>query len=147
LSSLLAGRIRRNKQGEAIGAWSVCSAHPLVIEATLALAARLGSCALIEATSNQVNQDGGYTGMRPPDFHAQVLAQARALGLPPERIVLGGDHLGPNCWQRMPAAAAMERAEVLVDAYVAAGFRKIHLDCSMACARNWSGLFQSANST
>ena len=36
--------------------------------------------------------------------------------------------------RRCRAEAAMAKAEVMVDAYVAAGFRKIHLDCSMSCA-------------
>jgi D-tagatose-1,6-bisphosphate aldolase subunit GatZ/KbaZ len=48
--------------------------------------------------------------------------------------VLGGDHLGPNRWQRGPAEAAMANAEALIEAYVAAGYTKIHLDCSMSCA-------------
>ncbi|KAF1015243.1 MAG: D-tagatose-1,6-bisphosphate aldolase subunit KbaZ [Stenotrophomonas maltophilia] len=50
------------------------------------------------------------------------------------RLLLGGDHLGPNAWQKQPAAEAMAHARVLIDAYVAAGFHKIHLDCSMSCA-------------
>jgi len=60
--------IRRHKSGAAVGMYSVCSAHPLVLEATLKLAARSGAVALIEATSNQVNQEGGYTGLRPAAF-------------------------------------------------------------------------------
>jgi D-tagatose-1,6-bisphosphate aldolase subunit GatZ/KbaZ len=90
--------------------------------------------ALIEATSNQVNQDGGYTGMRPTDFRERVLSLATAAGLPHSRVVLGGDHLGPNCWQKLASSAALQKAEVMVGEYVAAGFRKIHLDCSMSCA-------------
>ena len=49
-------------------------------------------------------------------------------------MLLGGDHLGPNAWQALPADEAMARAEVLIEDYVGAGFRKIHLDCSMSCA-------------
>ena len=126
--------IRRHKSGVPVGIYSVCSAHPLVLEATLRLAQRTDGLALIEATSNQVNQDGGYTGMRPADFRERVLSLATAVGLPHERVVLGGDHLGPNAWQNLPAAAALQKAEVMVAEYVAAGFRKIHLDCSMSCA-------------
>jgi D-tagatose-1,6-bisphosphate aldolase subunit GatZ/KbaZ len=88
--------------------------------------------ALIEATSSQVNQDGGYTGMRPADFRDRVLALATSVGLTHDRVLLGGDHLGPNCWQNLPAATALEKSAVLVGEYVAAGFRKIHLDCSMS---------------
>ena len=56
------------------------------------------------------------------------------VGLPRHRLVLGGDHLGPNRWRDAGADDAMDRAEVLVAAYVSAGFTKIHLDCSMVCA-------------
>jgi D-tagatose-1,6-bisphosphate aldolase subunit GatZ/KbaZ len=57
-----------------------------------------------------------------------------ATGFPLERLVLGGDHLGPNAWQTLDAATAMQHAEILIAAYAAAGFHKIHLDCSMRCA-------------
>jgi D-tagatose-1,6-bisphosphate aldolase subunit GatZ/KbaZ len=114
--------------------YSVCSAHPLVIEAALRQARADGGSALIEATSNQVDQYGGYTGMRPADFAAFVQGIAATVGLPAGRVMLGGDHLGPNAWQSQSAADAMAKSAVLIDAYVAAGFRKIHLDCSMACA-------------
>jgi len=126
--------VRRHKSGDGVGIYSVCSAHPLVLEAAMRLAKRTGSVALVEATSNQVNQDGGYTGMVPTDFRERLLSIASAVGLPHERVVLGGDHLGPNCWQGLPAATALQKAGRLVDQYVAAGFRKIHLDCSMSCA-------------
>ncbi len=128
-------RIARHKAGEPCGIFSVCSAHPLVIEATFLHARRSGApFALIEATSNQVNQDGGYTGMKPADFRDFVHHVAERVGLPRDRILLGGDHLGPNAWQALPAEAAMARAEVLIADYICAGFRKIHLDCSMSCA-------------
>ena len=126
--------VRRHKSGETVGIYSVCSAQPLVLEAALRLAQRTGGVALIEATSNQVNQDGGYTGMRPAAFRERLLALASAVGLPHERVVLGGDHLGPNAWQKQSAATALEKAGVMVAEYVTAGFRKIHLDCSMSCA-------------
>ena len=125
--------IRRHKAGEGIGIYSVCSAHPLVIEAALRRAGKDGTLALVEATSNQVNQDGGYTGMLPADFRDLVYSLADAAGFPRANVVLGGDHLGPNCWQASPADEAMRKSEVLVSQYVSAGFRKIHLDCSMSC--------------
>lgn len=81
-----------------------------------------------------MNQFGGYTGMQPADFRDFVYNIARTVGFPAERIILGGDHLGPNCWQDEPAAVAMEKSIDLIKAYVAAGFSKIHLDASMSCA-------------
>lgn len=127
--------ITRHKQGTACGIPSICSAHPLVVEASLRHAQRHASAqVLFEATCNQVNQDGGYTGMTPTDFVRFVYAIAERVGFARERILLGGDHLGPNPWTALPPEAAMAKAEVMVAAYVRAGFSKIHLDCSMACA-------------
>ena len=123
-----------HKAGRAVGIYSACSAHPLVIEAALAHVRRESGSALIEATSNQVNQDGGYTGMRPADFSRFVHEIAARLDVPREHVLLGGDHLGPNSWQHLPADTALAKSEQLIADYVEAGFRKIHLDCSMSCA-------------
>ncbi len=119
------------KRGEAKGIPSICSAHPYVLKETLRLCGGLGVPALIEATCNQVNQYGGYTGMTPKDFVAYVKGIAGENSFPFASVILGGDHLGPNVWQNEPAESAMQKAEVLVAEYVKAGFVKIHLDCSM----------------
>ncbi len=113
---------------------SICSAHSDVIGAALAFAATHGGPVLIEATCNQVIQDGGYTGMTPATFRTFVLQIAANEGVDPTHLILGGDHLGPNPWTHLPAADAMARACTMVAAYVQAGFSKIHLDCSMSCA-------------
>jgi D-tagatose-1,6-bisphosphate aldolase subunit GatZ/KbaZ len=134
VSRLLVDTIERHRSGDPVGVTSVCSAHPLVLEAAMRQAIDDGTYTLIEATSNQVDQDGGYTGLRPADFHALVHDIAEQQGLPSDRVVLGGDHLGPNVWRALGADEAMRRAETLVEAYVAAGFTKIHLDCSMSLA-------------
>ncbi len=116
------------------GIYSVCSAHPYVIRASMQQAKASGGSLLIEATSNQVNQFGGYTGMQPVDFRLFVRDLAKQEGFPESRLILGGDHLGPNPWRQLPATEAMERGEVMVAAYAAAGFTKLHLDASMPCA-------------
>ena len=126
--------LHRNRGGEAVGVYSICSAHPLVLEAAMLQAQRDGTPLLIEATANQVNQFGGYTGLCPGDFPAYVAAIAERTELPRDRIVLGGDHLGPVCWTDEDADTAMAKARDLVESYVNAGFVKIHLDTSMACA-------------
>lgn len=115
------------------GVYSVCSAHPLVLEAAVRQAVADNTPLLVEATSNQVNQFGGYTGMRPGDFRAFALRIAIAHGLTEENLILGGDHLGPNPWQNLPAEEALQLAETMVAEYSEAGFAKIHLDASMAC--------------
>lgn len=126
--------VRRHKGGAHVGITSVCSAHPLVLQAAVEHAHESGDVVLIEATSNQVDQTGGYTGMRPTDFRGLVLGLAERTGLPPENVILGGDHLGPNRWRHLPPDEAMQFADELVAAYVTAGFTKIHLDCSFSCA-------------
>ncbi|MGO2182879.1 MAG: D-tagatose-bisphosphate aldolase, class II, non-catalytic subunit [Pseudoalteromonas nigrifaciens] len=123
-----------NKKGIPSGIYSVCCAHPLVIEAALLQGLADDSPVLIEATANQVNQFGGYTNMLPADFVSFVHDIAVKVNYPTDRIILGGDHLGPTCWTKEPAAEAMEKSKKLIETYVAAGFKKIHLDTSMQCA-------------
>lgn len=132
--SVVSDIVSENRKGRVVGLPSWCTAHPETLAAILATYRDDTAPVLIEATCNQVNQYGGYTGMTPQVFRRFVEAIARAEGVDPERIVLGGDHLGPNPWRREPAVPAMARARVMVADYVAAGFSKIHLDASMACA-------------
>jgi D-tagatose-1,6-bisphosphate aldolase subunit GatZ/KbaZ len=126
--------LRENREGKRRGIYSVCTANRLVLEAAFAQAAHDGSLLLIEATCNQVNQQGGYTGMVPAQFRDYIHAIAKEMHFPIGRVILGGDHLGPNPWKDEPANVAMEKACIMVAAYADAGFSKIHLDASMACA-------------
>ncbi|CAH5964461.1 D-tagatose-1%2C6-bisphosphate aldolase subunit KbaZ, partial [Citrobacter koseri] len=128
--------VEQHKRGNTNGIYAVCSAHPLVLEAAIRYAHANHTPLLIEATSNQVDQFGGYTGMTPADFRGFVYQLADSLNFPQSQLILGGDHLGPNRWQNLPAAQAMANADDLIKSYVAAGFKKIHLDCSMSCAND-----------
>jgi D-tagatose-1,6-bisphosphate aldolase subunit GatZ/KbaZ len=116
------------------GIASLCTAHPEVIDVALRHGLNAMAPVLIEATCNQVNQDGGYTGMRPADFRRLVEAAAARTGFDAADLVLGGDHLGPNPWRHLPAAEALAKAEEMTAGYVEAGFSKLHLDTSMGCA-------------
>lgn len=126
--------IRRNRLSDAVGVYAVCSAQPAVIAAAAREAKINDSVLHVESTSSQVNQFGGYTGQNPEQFASFVRAVAAEAGLPENRILLGGDHLGPFPWRREPAALAMEKAHGLVRGCVLAGYQKIHFDASMACA-------------
>lgn len=136
--------VEQHKAGMPVGIFSVCSAHPWVLKAALRQAKARGTPVLVEATSNQVNQFGGYTGQTATQFRDALWRLADEVGLARERVWLGGDHLGPNAWQDRPAQEAMTLAETLIDDYVRAGFRKIHLDCSMSCADDPSPLGDAA---
>ncbi|MDR3373343.1 MAG: D-tagatose-bisphosphate aldolase, class II, non-catalytic subunit [Ancalomicrobiaceae bacterium] len=130
----LASIAERRATGTPTGMTSVCSAHPLVIEAALRHGKRHSADVLIEATCNQVNQDGGYTGMTPVDFRRFVENIAHSVGFDTSRLILGGDHLGPNPWKHLPAEVALGKAETMIEAFAAAGFTKLHLDTSMGCS-------------
>lgn len=125
--------IQRNRAGEPIGLPCFCTANEQVLSAVFKYAGKHNLTAVIEATCNQVNQDGGYTGMTASDFSQWVEQLAGSHGVASDHVILGGDHLGPNPWRHLPAGQAMQNAEVLVKDYAAAGFCKIHLDASMAC--------------
>ena len=133
MSQILEQLAAARRENRPRGIYSVCSAHPWVLEAAFDQAVEDGSDLLIEATSNQVNHLGGYTGMLPEDFRRRVAEIAASKGFDQSRLILGGDHLGPNPWQKQNAAEAMQEAARTVEAYVKAGFEKIHLDASMAC--------------
>ena len=123
--------IEKRRKGIPCGIPSYCTASPLVIEACLQQGVRFNDGVLIEATANQVNQYGGYTGMRPADFRDMVYALADKVGFPRVNVILGGDHLGPLTWCSENETEAMDKAEVLVREFVASGYKKIHLDTSM----------------
>lgn len=112
---------------------SVCSAHAQVLIASLLMAQAKQSQLLVEATSNQVNQFGGYTGLLPADFIAYVHSLCDRHQIDRSLVLFGGDHLGPQCWRNADAGTAMQHAGTLVASFVQAGFTKIHLDCSEGC--------------
>lgn len=123
--------LRDSHRGRIRGLYSCCSANEYVLRAVMRRAIRYNAPALIESTANQVNQFGGYTGMQPADFIAFSRRIAAEEGLPPAMLLVGGDHLGPLTWAKLPAEQAMEHAERLVAFCVYAGYVKIHLDTSM----------------
>jgi D-tagatose-1,6-bisphosphate aldolase subunit GatZ/KbaZ len=134
LSRLVRDMVRSNRESASVGIFSICSANRFVLEAGMKQAGADDTVLCIESTSNQVNQFGGYMGMKPAEFVRFVDSVASGMGFPRERIILGGDHLGPHVWQNEPARMAMSKARDLVRECVLAGYTKIHLDASMRCA-------------
>lgn len=135
--------MERRRKGEICGIPSYCSANELVLEQALKRAKALNTPTLIEATANQVNQFGGYTGMVPKDFYDMVHHLAKKIGVEENMIILAGDHLGPLTWQNLPEKEAMENSIELVYQYARAGFTKIHLDTSMKVADDSEGLLST----
>ncbi len=126
--------VTKQKAGEHVGIYSCCSANNYVIEAAIERAKKDHAVVLIESTANQVDQFGGYTGMKPADFTKFVKDICDKCDYDFSRIFLGGDHLGPLTWTHLPEKEAMKNAEDLIRSYVLAGFTKIHIDTSMKVA-------------
>ena len=137
--NLLKETIEKNRRGQRAGLFSVCSANEQVLRASIRHATSNCYPLIIESTSNQVNQEGGYTGILPHQFTSWVRKIADEEKLPPGNLVLGGDHLGPLVWQHESEESAMEKARELVKAYTLAGYGKIHLDTSMKLASDAQG--------
>jgi len=132
--------ISGHKKGRQNGIYSVCSSHRMVLRAAMAQALQNESMLLIESTSNQVDQFGGYSGMTPARFVEYIRTIAQEANFPLDCLILGGDHLGLNRWQNESSSSAMKKAKAQVKAYTEAGYTKIHLDTSMRCAddpENW----------
>ena len=126
--------LKQNRRAGSGGVYSICSAHPWVLEATIQQAVEDNTIFLVESTSSQVNQEGGYTGQTPGEFAKSIRSAATQAGLAADQVLLGGDHLGPFPWRTQNSSIAMEKACALVHACVLAGYQKIHLDASMPCA-------------
>ena len=87
LQTLLAS----HRAGANVGLYSVCCSNEQVLRAAMHVALAHDTVLLIEATSNQVDQFGGYTGMTPPQYRDYVGTLADEEGFPRERLILGGD--------------------------------------------------------
>lgn len=127
----LFGLVTKRQNGIFTGIPSFCSANKIVIEAVLDQSKRFDDKVVIEATSNQVNQFGGYFHMTPFDFRDYVYKIADSINYDKKNIILGGDHLGPQPWQDLPESEAMNYSKELVRQTVLAGYLKVHLDTSM----------------
>ena len=126
--------------GKHAGIYSICSAHPWVIEAAIMQATKDGGFLLIEATSNQGEPHRRLYRNDSVGVQGIVFDQADRLGFERSRLLLGGDHMGPNPWKHLDASAAMEHAKETVRQYVQAGFCKINLDTGMACSDDAANL-------
>ena len=131
--------IKSQKNGIPKGIYSICSSNEYVIEVAMEYALQKKINILIESTCNQVNQLGGYTGMKPLDFVNFIFSIADRVKFPKNKIILGGDHLGPNPWKKENSGNAMKKACSMVKEYALAGYFKIHLDASMGMVDDSEG--------
>jgi len=112
---------------------SFCSSNSIVLSNLIKFCKFNNLPILIESTSNQVNQFGGYSKKTPNAFIKTVKQIARKENFNLKKIFFGGDHLGPLPWKNYNSQIAMKNSLELVKSYLKAGYNKIHLDTSIKC--------------
>ena len=112
---------------------SFCTSNIDVIETILFYCRLKRLPCLIESTSNQVNQHGGYTNKTPKIFVKEILNLKKKIKFNTKNFFLGGDHLGPLPWKKKNKSIAMKNSISLVNDYLDENFCKIHIDTSIKC--------------
>ena len=82
---------------------------------------------LIESTSNQVNQFGGYTNLKPKQFFNRINILAKRMGIK-NNLWIGADHLGPLPWKNLDESVAIRNSIKLFKDVVKSGYNKVHID-------------------
>lgn len=88
---------------------------------------------LIECTSNQVNQNGGYTKNTPKSFIKKIFKISKNLKFKKKNLYLGGDHLGPLPWKYNSKTIALKNSIKLIGDFLRQNYCKIHIDTSIKC--------------
>jgi len=112
---------------------SFCTSNFDVIKIILIYAKIYRLSVLIECTSNQVNQFGGYSGLKPKEFYKKIILLSKKIQLNRKYIIFGADHLGPLPWKNLNKKNAFKNAEKLLKSISKEKFEKIHLDTTIVC--------------
>jgi D-tagatose-1,6-bisphosphate aldolase subunit GatZ/KbaZ len=113
---------------------SFCTSNLDVLKSILIYTKKKRLPCLIESTSNQVNQYGGYTNLKPKQFHKKIFNLAKSINFSKKKLYLGGDHLGPLPWKNEKSKKSLRNSVILINDYIKANYCKIHLDTSIKCA-------------
>jgi D-tagatose-1,6-bisphosphate aldolase subunit GatZ/KbaZ len=89
---------------------SLCTCNIFVLKSLLNFCKKKKLPILIETTSNQVNQDGGYSGKKPKDFIRKMNNLANKVQFNKKNIFYGGDHLGPLPWKKSTSSVALKKS-------------------------------------
>jgi len=112
---------------------SFCTSNFDVLKIVIKFAKYHDLPVLIESTSNQVNQHGGYSGLRPMQFTKKVNKLAKLLKLKKKSLMIGGDHLGPLPWKKLSTKKALNESVILIKECLKAKYKKIHIDTAIIC--------------
>ena len=106
---------------------SLCTSNFDVLKLSMIFAKYNDLPLLIESTSNQVNQFGGYTYLKPKQFHKKLKNLAKKIKFK-NNFYVGADHLGPLPWKNLNERVAMKNSIKLFKDVVKSGYNKIHID-------------------
>jgi len=107
---------------------SFCTSNFDVIKAIILYAKVKNLPILIESTSSQVNQFGGYTNNKPYQFKNKIFKICSELNYPKKKIMLGADHLGPFPWLEYKGLTAWKNSINLLKSCIKSNYKKIHID-------------------
>jgi D-tagatose-1,6-bisphosphate aldolase subunit GatZ/KbaZ len=113
---------------------SFCTSNTIVLKSLLNFCKNKNLPILVETTSNQVNQYGGYSRNKPKDFIKKMTNLVNKINFNKKNIFYGGDHLGPLPWKKNKSGKALKNSIKLIDSYLKAKYSKIHIDTSIKCS-------------
>jgi len=112
---------------------SFCTSNLDVLKIILFYSKKNNLPCLIECTSNQVNQFGGYTNKTPKQFSKEIISIAQKIRLGKKNLLLGGDHLGPLPWVKKNLKTSLKNSIKLINNFLDSNYCKIHIDTSVKC--------------
>ncbi len=112
--------------------FAACPNSLAVIRAALKSAKRNNSPIKFAATLNQVDDDGGYTGLTHKEFVRTIRLQARSLNVRVP-VIIAVDHGGPwlkdlHAREKWSYSATMSAVKKSFEAAIEAGFDLLHVD-------------------
>ena len=113
---------------------SLCTSNLDVLKTAIYFCKKKNFPILIESTSSQVNQQGGYSGKKPKDFFYSVNKIAKKINFPKKNLHIGGDHLGPLPWKNLSSKIALHNSIRLINDCLKSNYSKIHIDTSIKCS-------------
>jgi D-tagatose-1,6-bisphosphate aldolase subunit GatZ/KbaZ len=96
---------------------SFCSSNSQVIEILFKFCKFHKVPLLVESTSNQVNQYGGYSNNTPKEFIKKIKKIAEKEKFNKKKLFFGGDHLGPLPWKLHKSREALRRSIRLIRSF------------------------------
>ena len=112
---------------------SFCTGNFDVLKSILIFCKYYNLPVLIESTSNQVNQNGGYTKTTPDKFMIKIKKLCKKVKFGRNKILIGGDHLGPLPWKNLISNTAFNNGVSLIRKCLRANYQKIHIDVAIKC--------------